>query len=409
MVMADKLKILFFTETLVQGIGGIASYAHDFADAYPNLDIKFVCGDDYDGDKIDAMHFDGNDMSYANARRLIALINTYKPDVVVNSAFKLLTLVEPMIDDDIKVITVSHFIYGRYEAMARINAKYADSIIVLSNEAKKRLGKKLAPKTHVIYNHLPVNGRSDREWGSDLPLKVVFPGGSNRFKGAHIVFKTLLLLLKSSFDFEFYWLGNTYIAGRRYVRGAIRDIKDALPLDDRIKHVGPVDRDEAQRIISQADFFFLPSRAEGFPISLCEALAHPCLPLFSDARHGCYDIVRDGYNGYIVERDKYEANVYCELIKEGKSFKEQSRIMAEEAYATAHKLFSAERWREQMDALLNAPLNHNPRKRPGLCRYTLARIRMWWAELLDKARRKYYLLLNFLQYPFFKRAKVIKW
>ncbi len=399
--MDGNHKILFFSETLCQGHGGIASYAHDFAYAYQGCDVEYVGADFCDDADLNAVHFDGDDYSVGNAFRLIDFINSSGADIVINSAFGLLSLVTPYLSDSIKVINVSHFVSGRYAYAAGLNAAYADAVITLSERNRIRYRKALADKTHVVYNRLADSVTpSDRPFPS-CPIKIVFPGGSNRFKAADIVYKVLMRLLRTDLDFEFYWIGNTYLAGRRHVKGFITDIADALPADRRIRRVGRVERDEAKEIIGDADVFLLPSRAEGFPIALSEALSHRCIPIISDARHGSFDLVENGVSGIVVEQSDVEGytNAIIDIITSPGKY----AAMACRAMSDARERLSLEAWRGSMDAILGLPPNHKRRRQFDKCQYLLRRMSLAFNFRLDKSKRDYFLFKNFFSYPFTKK------
>jgi len=396
----DHHKILFFSETLQQGHGGIASYAHDFADAYRDSDLMFVGSDFYEYADIKAVHFDGEDLSVANALKLIDFVNGSDADIIINSSYKLLSLVSPYLSDRFKVINVSHFVNGRHAFVAGLNARYVDAVVTLSERNKRRYGSALAHKTHIVYNRLPACRQQAGGTFPSTPIKIVFPGGSNRLKAADIVYKVLVRLLKTDFDFEFYWIGNTYIAGRRHIRGLITDIADALPQDRRIKRVGRVERDEAMKIIGDADVFLLPSRAEGFPIALCEALSHRCIPIISDARHGSLDFVENGVSGIVVPQNDVAGyvNAIIDIIKAPGKYAE----MAERSMVNARERLSLSTWKKTMDAILKAPAMHKRRKQFDRGQYLLRRMHLDFIFCLDKSKREYYLLKNFFTYPFSK-------
>lgn len=402
--MNRRLKILFFSETLVEGHGGIASYAHDFADAYPEFDITFVSAERYVGEHIEAVNFDGNDLSIGNARRLVEFINSSGAHIVVNSSFQLLSLVTPFLSEEIRVISVSHFIDGRLAYIAGLNAGYADALIALSEESKRRYEKRIAGKAHVIYNFMPPAISTTLQPLSSRPLKIVFPGGSNRFKSADIVYKVLMRLLRTDQPFEFYWIGNTYLAGRRHFRGALTDISECLPEDGRIRMVGRVERGEAIEIIRGADIFLLPSRAEGFPISLCEAMSGRCVPVISDARHGSLDLVENGVTGIVVRQNDVQG--YVDAISDILRHPAKYEEIVTRSFEKAEAMLDKAEWRKRMDAVMSGPLEHKPRKQFDRRQYLFARLKLKFVNLFDKSRRNYYMVRNLIFYPLFTQAKI---
>jgi poly(glycerol-phosphate) alpha-glucosyltransferase len=63
----------------------------------------------------------------------------------------------------------------------------------------------------------------------------------------------------------------------------------------------------ARERLAHASFLLLTSTSEGFPLVLPEALAVGCLPIVYDVPYGPADIVRDGWNGFVVRAGDVEA------------------------------------------------------------------------------------------------------
>jgi poly(glycerol-phosphate) alpha-glucosyltransferase len=63
----------------------------------------------------------------------------------------------------------------------------------------------------------------------------------------------------------------------------------------------------ARERLASASFLLLTSTSEGFPLVLPEALAVGCLPVVYDVPYGPADIVRDGWNGFVVPAGDVEA------------------------------------------------------------------------------------------------------
>ena len=66
---------------------------------------------------------------------------------------------------------------------------------------------------------------------------------------------------------------------------------------------GPVSNDKLPLWLNAADIFVLPSRTEGTPVVILEAMS--CgLPIISSPVGGCKDLVIDGQNGYLLNMEK---------------------------------------------------------------------------------------------------------
>lgn len=307
------MKILFCTSSFTTGKGGIASYAHDFIDAFKaNYKFVVVTNDRYEkkmDDFFDVVHFNMNDFSLSNARQFMDFIDKAKPQLIINSAFPLLSLVTPYLDNCIKIINITHFINGRLLLIAGLNANYADTIVAQSTYAKDNLCRQYKVRNEtcveVVYNFMhPLPFVDVEKKKKRKTLKIVFPGGNSMAKSIDIVGMALKKLLRTNLDFEFYWIGITKLPGANWPLVKTKNISDCINShDSRIKALGPVSREEAKRIMANANIFLLPSRGEGCPISLLEAMRGGCIPIISDAKHGSLDLIMNEKNGFVVKQN----------------------------------------------------------------------------------------------------------
>lgn len=76
-----------------------------------------------------------------------------------------------------------------------------------------------------------------------------------------------------------------------------------LGLESRVDFLG--ERKNVEDFLCEADVFVLSSNWEGLPISVLEAMRAE-LPIVATRVGGLSEVVRDGQNGYLVERDDFE-------------------------------------------------------------------------------------------------------
>lgn len=74
----------------------------------------------------------------------------------------------------------------------------------------------------------------------------------------------------------------------------------AEPLGSGVEVLSWVNAQERDRLLAQSDVFALPSRAEGVPMALLEAMAH-ALPSITSPVGGIPDVFRDDVDGTLVE------------------------------------------------------------------------------------------------------------
>lgn len=85
----------------------------------------------------------------------------------------------------------------------------------------------------------------------------------------------------------------------------LEDQAKALGISDRITYLGQVK--DVDRIFAKASIFVIPSRSEGFPNALCEAMASGLACISFDFIAGPKDLIDDGINGILVKDGDVES------------------------------------------------------------------------------------------------------
>lgn len=79
----------------------------------------------------------------------------------------------------------------------------------------------------------------------------------------------------------------------------LKELAANLGIIERIKFLGKIQ--DTDKYYAQAGIFVIPSRSEGFPNALVEAMANGCACVAFDFTAGPKDIIDDGVSGIIVE------------------------------------------------------------------------------------------------------------
>lgn len=362
------MTLLLITSNFKMGLGGVSSYAYDLISTVGDVyDIIVITGDN--GDFIppkckDVIKFNIKDLSTTNANRFIKLILKINPNIIINSNVGLFSLIVPYLNNNIKIISISHFVNGPLAWNAGLNSKYIDTIVALSSFGKEYLKNKFKikdenKKIKVIPNFAENDSIISNNKKQRQVLNIVYPGGCSYQKSAEIVCHAILKLLNTDLQFNLYWIGGTKIAGAQIPIIRLKNITDILPNDNRIKHIGPVERNKAKEIIGNSNIFILPSRGEGFPISLVEAMSKSCIPIISDAKHGSLDIIKNGMNGLIIKQDSVN-DLFESLISIIKEHTKYINIY-DESIKTYTTFLSKERWRINMKKIFLDKNNHKHR------------------------------------------------
>lgn len=368
------MKILFATSSFSGG--GITTYAHEVINNYAlSHDVSVLVGDDSKApiinEKIKVYKVDCGNVSVQNAKKILTLIHeVICPDVIINSNAQIITLISPYIRADIKIVTVAHSLKYQEADVAAFNHSFVDGIVALSKSGKTYLQKRFhikdGEKIKVIYNfvsRLPDASQIRMQKKRMEPLTIVYPGGTAAAKSPEIVLKVMKRLCQTSLDFTFYWLGIMTPTLKKIQ--PFHSIKELVPLDSRIKFVGKIAHEEAVQLIANANILFSPSRREGCPIALLEAMRVGCIALVADYDNANKEIVQDGYNGFVVRHQDVDkmAEAISKVVQHHNDYKD----IYDNSYESYQKGFSYEVWKTHMDQLLNSIKRRNYNRYTKFC------------------------------------------
>ena len=345
--------------------GGITSYAHELINCYSEgNDFSVIVGNDDQNpivkDNVKVYKLNCSDTSFSNISNIIKLVNEdIKPDVLISSCAKAIALALPYLNDSIKVITVSHSLKYIEADIAAFNHQYSDVVIALSSYNKAYLDKAFQihdkNKVRVVYNFVKEHPRAEQlleKKRQKKDVSIVFPGGAAASKSPEIVIQVLNELLNTDLKFKFYWLGSTSIHLIKYFPFLPnKDIKDIVKEDERVLFTGKVPREQAEDIIANADVFLSPSRREGCPMSLIEAMRIGVIPIVADFDNANKEIVKDGVNGFVINHTNI--GQFVSIIRDVVSNKEHFYLIYDMAKETYHDKLCYNVWKAKMDEIIN--------------------------------------------------------
>lgn len=387
------MKILLASSSF--GGGGITSYALELIDKNSvGNDFYVMLGNDKKSPirnkNVKVIYQNMSDISICNLKKTIEIINNdIKPDIVINSFAKVVSLIAPYLNNNIKLITVSHSLKYIEAELAGMNNKYVDNIIALSHSGKSYISKRFSikdtDKISVIYNFVGEHPQAEEYRKRKLENKtinIVYPGGCAGSKTPELVIRVLKELQKTDLNFKFYWMGGNYIhLSRHFPFLGVNDIRDFVKSDERIIFTGKIPRGEANEIISNANIFFSPSRREGCPMSLIEAMRVGAICIVSDFPIANKEIIEDGVNGYVIPHTDIQG--FVERIKDIIEKHAEYNHIYNSAYKTYHEELRYENWKRQMDEVINNPnTSHKARRK----RISVAKL---WFDILKFKIRSY--------------------
>lgn len=320
----NKRKILFF---LPSSVGGAERMTITIAKFLPldRFEVKFVIVHrclgtivDFIPKNYEIIHIPVHNIYCAATLRMMHVIRHEKPDVVFSSllylnsrliiAAKLCgckSVVRNNIDLSLAMSKIAPF-------LVKITYRLADKVIAQQEEMHDEIIAYTGiAKDKVVTLHNPLDVEDiDKKAQIASPftdegfqVKYVWVGRFSREKGQDLVVKALQLVIKVIHNAHLYLVGK-FDKNSTYVK-SILDYVEKQGLTNVVHFVG-FDTNP-YRWVKNCDCYVMPSRLEGLPNSLIEAMylgkpivATKCRPIVER-------IVKDGYNGYLAENEDVES------------------------------------------------------------------------------------------------------
>ncbi len=323
--MKTKKKVLFF---IPKGIGGAQKITILISSFLPKdlYDIRYIIVGKKKEQDMTYLISNKSNIDYINiinawdflTIKIINKLKKYKPDIVFSSLMYLnaRVIAAAKIVGNIKIIIRNDNMLKimRYDNLLLLKLLYkkADIIIAQQEEMKHDLIHGLnLDKSKVIVRYNPADKNNIIE-NASLPspyedsqtIKYIWTGNltPSGSKGQDILIKAFAILKKEIPNSHLYLLGSYDEKSAFFIK--IKDFVIKHNLTDSIHFVGF--QQNPYPWIKNADCFVLPSRVEGLPNALIDAMilgkpvvATTCIPIISR-------MVRNGYNGYLVPVEDYE-------------------------------------------------------------------------------------------------------
>ncbi|MDY0884062.1 glycosyltransferase family 4 protein [Dongia soli] len=176
--------------------------------------------------------------------------------------------------------------------------------VVANSGGLQQLARQALPeiKIEVIPNGVDLNSFVPAQHpASGGPLALLSVGRLHVQKGLDVLLQAMAKLPPQLRD-----ACRLILVGDGPERGPLQELASQLGLSQLIEFRGWVDRAEIAAIYAAADLFVFPSRDEGMPNAVLEAMASG-LPIVATRISGSEELVVEGGNGLLVEVDDAEA------------------------------------------------------------------------------------------------------
>ncbi|ELY78502.1 glycosyltransferase [Natrinema gari] len=184
---------------------------------------------------------------------------------------------------------------GIVTVVERVTCTLADDVILLSSGMDHpALEWPISPTIRAAnVNYVDCDEFAKRTPIDDRPIDVVFVGRFATVKGIHDILGALPRLVASKPDIRIELIGDGDLSDE------VAAFVDRHGLSENVTCPGWVDHDDLPARLDDARTLLLPSRSEGVPKALLEAMACGTVPVAA-AVGGIPDLVDDGSNGFLL-------------------------------------------------------------------------------------------------------------
>lgn len=174
------------------------------------------------------------------------------------------------------------------------------------------------------------------------PMRLLFVGRLVSQKGLDVLFRALATM-KTHNDWSL------TIAGEGPLKDELALAAHKLGVADRVVFRGWLERDQLPAVYKDADIFVLPSRDEGMPNAMLEAMAAG-LPVIGSKVAGLNEVVIDGETGFLVPPE--DANALAHALRVSIEDRDQTFTLGKAARERVVERFSWDRAAESYMSLL---------------------------------------------------------
>ncbi len=228
--------------------------------------------------------------------KLRALLKMHRPDVVLsfiaeNNVLTILAAARLPVR-----VVVSERAHPAHDTNVRpvwrllrsVLYRWCDDVVAQTSETAQWLERKCATTVRVIPNGL----RTLPALAEERQPVIVAVGRLVRQKGFDLLLRAFARVAAEFADWQI------VILGEGAERSSLAALRDELQLTARVRFLGEVRDVEAW--LARAGLVVQPSRFEGFPNAVLEAMALGAAVISADCPAGPADLIRDGLNGRLV-------------------------------------------------------------------------------------------------------------
>lgn len=332
------MKILHLTRNFYPVTGGIETYIFEISkrmvkngyevcviasDTHPTNGTRFPKYEVVKGIKVFRVLFH-RFLRYNLSLEAVKLLTSLKPDIIHIHGLGLFSDLVPFLKifwrKKIIVSTHGGIFHTKYASVlkkiyfntfSRLALSFADRIIAHSLQDEKTFSR-ICKKNKIVLSHYGIEWKKLSKTKRNSNRKtLIYIGRLAKNKRIDRALNVLFYVKKKVPDVKLLLVGEDW-----GVKKGLMELAKKLDVLENVIFVGYVPHEKISKYFSRADIFMLPSEYEGFGISVLEAMATG-LPVIVNEIETMREIVKNEYNGYLVDFNDYEkvAEVVLKVLK----------------------------------------------------------------------------------------------
>lgn len=244
------------------------------------------------------------------------------------------------------LVYIIHGDFEDYYSCCEAFQDYIDTIIAYSahiaTNLKSRLKKENRNKVKLIY--YPASSILAIQKNQKL-VHIVFAGSLIHRKGADLLPEIVCQLDGFNLKYQLSIVGS----------GILEDVlKSKLSQHKHVHFLGQQSHNDTIKLFQESNILLFPTRQEGLPNVLVEAMKAGCVPVVSNLKSGIPDVVKHAKNGYLIKKD--DAHAFVQAIVELNENEKLRHQLQTNAIATANQMFDPyKNAKLYMEAFINTP------------------------------------------------------
>ena len=291
---------------------GIGNYAKELSEAFvsmgfnvhylspPSKDLSW-----FETNNIKHISSDQYDDPIKRCEELITFVKDIEISAAINNDNPFLQSIAPALN--CPIISVGHMDRKSVAALACYGWKWIDYVVAISKDMHHVFTNKYKvpkDKCPIIYNGVKDRLKIELKQNFTSPLRVIYSGGFSLNKGGDKVLRLIERYPSLFNSIEIHWFGDC----RSRIRNKLFKMSN-------IYIYGRVSRDKFIEQLSKSDIILLPSKYEGCPMVLLEAISFGVVPISSDGHGAMKRIIDNKITGYICQLPNWEVQTSEILVK----------------------------------------------------------------------------------------------